>query len=95
MILAHSSISQVFVRQGRCVLMPRYLGPLAPPPTILNKQEPGQQQAEAVAWSVFKNPGWKLKIYLSGLSPSYRTRPPMPTSPDWEMFGRRASSSYG
>ena len=43
------------VRQGRCVLMPRYLRPLAPPPTILNKQEPGQQQAEAVAWSVLQN----------------------------------------
>ena len=35
--------------------MPRYLRPLAPPPTILNKQEPGQQQAEAVAWSVLQN----------------------------------------
>ena len=43
------------VRQGRCVLMPRYLRPLAPPPTIINKQEPGQQQAEAVAWSVLQN----------------------------------------
>ena len=48
-------------RQGRCVLMPRYLRPLAPPPTILNKQEPGQQQAEAVAWSVLKNPQFLMK----------------------------------
>ena len=33
--------------------MPRYLRPLAPPPTILAQQEPGRQQAEAVAWFVF------------------------------------------
>ena len=53
MILANF-LSPSFFWQGRCVLMPRYLRPLAPPPTILNKQEPGQQQAEAVAWSVLK-----------------------------------------
>ena len=52
-ILADDLIPCIF-GQGRCVLMPRYLRPLAPPPTILNKQEPGQQQAEAVAWSGFR-----------------------------------------
>ena len=42
--------------------MPRYLRPLAPPPTILAQQEPGRQQAEAVAWFVFINLSWKRNV---------------------------------
>ena len=53
--------------QGRSVLLSRYLRPLAPPSSVLAREEPGQQQAEAVAWFVSLLPYTASNAFFPGL----------------------------